>query len=153
MTRVLVDQIRSIKPVMVNLPKVIDVAVGVICNADGNILLTQRPYHTTHAGYWEFPGGKLESLESGESALYRELLEELGITISEPQFLFDINHNYPDRTVQLHVFLIKKYHGIPQCLEGQLAMRWVAIPDLPTLTFPEANQPIQNYLIRNSKRL
>ena len=59
----------------------VDVAVGVLIDADGRFLLTSRPEGKVYAGYWEFPGGKLEAGEAVEAALARELHEELGITI------------------------------------------------------------------------
>ena len=62
--------------------KVVDVAVGVLIGADGRFLLTSRPEGKVYAGYWEFPGGKLEVGESVEAALARELNEELGITVN-----------------------------------------------------------------------
>ncbi len=64
---------------------VVDVAVGVLLQADGHFLLTSRPEGKVYAGYWEFPGGKLEAGESVEQALRRELQEELGITIGAAQ--------------------------------------------------------------------
>ena len=66
---------------------VVDVAVGVLLQADGQFLLTSRPEGKVYAGYWEFPGGKLEAGESVEQALRRELQEELGITIGDQQAL------------------------------------------------------------------
>jgi 8-oxo-dGTP diphosphatase len=61
---------------------VVDVAVGILISADGRFLLTSRPAGKVYAGFWEFPGGKLESCETVEQALARELAEELGIALN-----------------------------------------------------------------------
>ena len=81
---------------------VVDVAVGVLLQADGQFLLTSRPEGKVYAGYWEFPGGKLEAGESVEQALRRELQEELGITIGQAQVWKNQMVDYPHALVRLH---------------------------------------------------
>ena len=106
---------------------VTEVAVGVILKSDGSCLLGQRPAGKPYAGYWEFPGGKLEKDESVSQALARELKEEIGIEIlgSEPWQV--IEHDYPHAYVRLNIHLVKKWTGDPRGLEGQ-SLAWVESP-------------------------
>jgi len=105
----------------------VDVAVGVLIDAHERFLLTSRPAGKVYAGYWEFPGGKVESGESVEQALRRELREELGITIgaAEPwrQELVD----YPHALVRLHFCKVRAWQGAIEMREGQ-AMAWQTLP-------------------------
>ncbi|KTD21466.1 8-oxo-dGTP diphosphatase MutT [Legionella israelensis] len=118
------------------------VAVGVIFNKNKEILITRRPLEASHGGYWEFPGGKLMQNEEADSALLREIKEEIGIIISDYCFLTEVFHQYDDKLVHLLVYKITAFTGKPQCLEGQLAMRWVSLSELKSLKFPEANHKI-----------
>ncbi|WP_326543958.1 NUDIX domain-containing protein [Pseudorhodoferax sp.] len=105
----------------------VDVAVGVLLGADGRFLLTSRPAGKVYAGYWEFPGGKLEAGETVEQALRRELQEELGVTIGAAvpwqQELFD----YPHARVRLHFCKVFEWQGAFEMREGQ-QMAWCALP-------------------------
>lgn len=125
------------------------VAVAIITDEQHNILITQRPFHVPHGGCWEFPGGKLETNELAEHALIREIKEEVGIEIHQYQFLGEINHQYPDKSVQLIIFQVTQFSGKPSCLEGQLNMKWIKKDNLNSDDFPEANRGIFD-LIRNS---
>lgn len=118
------------------------VAVGVITNEKQQILITQRPLHTSLGGRWEFPGGKLEANESPDEALVRELKEELGLIVSKYSFLGEIVHQYPERHVELLVYHVTEFGGIPQCLEGQIALKWLFSQELNPAEFPEANSGI-----------
>lgn len=118
------------------------VAIAIIRDDGNRILITQRPHHVPHGGFWEFPGGKLESGELAEHALIREIKEEVGIRIEEFEYLGEINHNYPDKSVQLLIFQVTKFHGTPYCQEGQLDMKWLEIDQLNADEFPEANHAI-----------
>ena len=102
---------------------VTEVAVGIIVKEDGSYLLGQRPEGKPYAGYWEFPGGKLEAGESVFQALFRELKEELGIEIvaSEPWKI--IEHDYPHAYVRLHLHYVREWQGEPKGLEEQ-ALSW-----------------------------
>ena len=108
---------------------VVDVAVGVLMGADGRFLLASRPEGKVYAGYWEFPGGKLEAGESVEAALARELHEELGITVDPAQVqrwreqLVD----YPHALVRLHFCQLRHWQGELQTREGQ-ALAWETLP-------------------------
>ena len=79
-----------------------EVAVGVLVRADGALLLSTRPPGKPYAGYWEFPGGKIEAGETVEQALRRELIEELGVTIDAAQVWKVTEHDYPHALERLH---------------------------------------------------
>ena len=105
----------------------VDVAVGVLIDANGRFLLTSRPAGKVFAGYWEFPGGKLEAGETVEQALQRELHEELGITIGAAHRWQTEIMDYPHARVRLHFCKVFDWHGEFQMREGQ-AMAWEALP-------------------------
>jgi 8-oxo-dGTP diphosphatase len=103
------------------------VAVGVLIDAAGNFLLTSRPEGKVYAGYWEFPGGKLEAGESVEQALRRELHEELGIEIASAQPWKVELMDYPHARVRLHFCKVFDWTGEFQMREQQ-AMAWQILP-------------------------
>ena len=105
----------------------VDVAVGVLINAQGEFLLTSRPEGKVYAGYWEFPGGKVEAGESIEAALRRELQEELGITIAAAQPWQVELMDYPHARVRLHFCKVFAWQGEFAMLEGQ-QMAWQTLP-------------------------
>lgn len=107
--------------------KPVDVAVGVLIDAHGRFLLTSRPAGKVYAGYWEFPGGKLEAGETVDEALRRELHEELGITIgaSHPWKVEMID--YPHSLVRLSFCKVYDWTGEFQMREQQ-AMAWQTLP-------------------------
>lgn len=105
----------------------VDVAVGVLIDADGNFLLTSRPPGKVYAGYWEFPGGKVEAGESIETALRRELHEELGITIGSALPWQVELVDYPHALVRLHFCRVLAWQGAFEMREGQ-AMAWQTLP-------------------------
>ena len=117
------------------------VAVGVIKNAAGDILIAQRPTNVHQGGLWEFPGGKVEKNESAVQALRRELQEELGINVERSEPLIKIQHHYADVSVLLDVWQVEGFFGDAHGREGQ-PIRWVAAGNLKNYTFPEANLPI-----------
>lgn len=100
--------------------KLMAVAVGVLCRSDGEVLFAQRPKGKPMAGYWEFPGGKLELGESVHEALARELFEELGIHIGSSTHWQTIEHVYPHAHVALYFHMIHDWVGDPHAKEGQL---------------------------------
>lgn len=107
--------------------KPVDVAVGVLIDADGNFLLTSRPEGKVYAGYWEFPGGKVEPGETVEQALRRELHEEIGITIG-PATPWQVEmFDYPHALVRLHFLKVFAWDGEFQMREGQ-QMAWCNLP-------------------------
>ncbi|MCP3661188.1 MAG: Nudix family hydrolase [Gammaproteobacteria bacterium] len=123
----------------------IHVAVAVIQDALGRILLTRRPEHVHQGGLWEFPGGKVESGETLYQALKREICEELGIDVSAHYPLIKVKHAYPDRTVLLDVHRISAWSGLPEGLEGQ-PLAWVSLDDISHYPLPEADRPIVSAL-------
>ena len=105
----------------------VDVAVGVLIDAQGDFLLTSRPEGKVYAGYWEFPGGKLEAGESVEAALRRELHEELGIEIGAAEPWRIELMDYPHARVRLHFCKVFAWRGEFQMREQQ-AMAWQRLP-------------------------
>jgi 8-oxo-dGTP diphosphatase len=105
----------------------VDVAVGVLINADGDFLLTSRPAGKVFAGYWEFPGGKLEAGETVEQALARELHEELGIDIGAAHPWKVELMDYPHARVRLHFCKVFEWRGAFEMREQQ-AMAWQTLP-------------------------
>jgi 8-oxo-dGTP diphosphatase len=119
----------------------VHVAVGVILDADHNILLTRRPEHVHQGGLWEFPGGKVEADESLSAALERELQEELNITPLKTSSLIEIHHDYGDKAVLLDVHVVWEFTGEPSALEGQ-PMVWATPEELVDYQLPAANLEI-----------
>jgi 8-oxo-dGTP diphosphatase len=119
----------------------IHVAVGVIRNKAGEILISKRHLGSHQGGLWEFPGGKVEAGETVVEALQRELLEELGIRFAGAQPLLAIEHDYSDKAVCLDVWLVDVFEGSAEGREGQ-PLAWVTPSRLHTYPFPAANQPI-----------
>lgn len=119
------------------------VAVGVIANAAGEILISRRAERLHQGGLWEFPGGKLEPGEDIRTGLARELQEELGIRLDTSRAvpLKKVLHHYSDRTVLLDVWQVSAYQGEPRGLEGQ-AIRWSAVSALNEQEFPAADLDI-----------
>lgn len=117
------------------------VAVGVVRNAAGDILLAQRMPPKRWAGHWEFPGGKLEAGESSREALDRELEEELGIRVREARRLIEIHHDYPDLPVRLDTWEVTAFDGEPTSREGQ-PLVWAPLPKLEDWMLFEADRPI-----------
>ncbi len=105
----------------------VEVAVGVLMQADGSFLLTSRPVGKPYAGYWEFPGGKLEAGESIEEALSRELNEELGLTMGEAKAWKVEVVDYPHALVRLHFFKVTQWSGELQMKEQQ-SYAWSVLP-------------------------
>src|SRR5690554_3990427 len=99
--------------------KRVHVVAAVIRNAQQQILLALRPSDKHMGGLWEFPGGKCEANESPEQALMRELYEELGIVIENPQPLIQVRHDYPDLHVLLDVYEVRSFNGQAHGAEGQ----------------------------------
>ena len=105
----------------------VEVAVGVLVDGSGRYLLTTRPPGKVYAGYWEFPGGKLEPGESVEQALRRELQEEIGVTIGRAEPWRVEIFDYPHARVRLHFCRVREWAGRFEMREGQ-QMSWEALP-------------------------
>jgi 8-oxo-dGTP diphosphatase len=104
----------------------IQVACGVLQRADGAVLLAQRPEGKIAAGFWEFPGGKIELGESAGAALSRELVEELGVVVRAARPLIRLRHAYSNRIVVLDTWLVSAFDGEPESRENQ-ALAWAAL--------------------------
>lgn len=120
-------------------------AVGVIQRSDGMVLLGERPAGKPWAGWWEFPGGKIEAGETAEHALKRELHEELGIEVTQLYPWLTRTFDYPEKTVKLHFFRVVSWQGEPHGAEGQ-KLSWQNPADLQVSPMLPANQPIINAL-------
>lgn len=115
--------------------KIVEVAAAVLQRPDGSFLLAQRPADKIWAGYWEFPGGKIESGETPRHALVRELHEELGITVTTIYPWVTRVFTYPHATVRLHFFRVTAWSGELHPHEGQ-QFSWQLLTPIPTLILP-----------------
>ncbi len=121
--------------------KAIRVAAGILIDADGRLLVTDRSRATTLQEFWEFPGGKLAAGESAADALCRELAEELGITIQAFEHFCSLEHDYPEMRVAIDFFLVRQWQGTPSGIEGQ-SLRWLNPSEIsPDLLLP-ADAPV-----------
>lgn len=125
--------------------KVVEVAVGVIKRGN-QVYISKRADDLHQGGKWEFPGGKREANESIEQALARELLEEVGILVTQQCELMLIEHDYGDKKVRLDVRLVEQFTGQASHQEGQQS-QWVRIDELSQFTFPQANRGIIDKLL------
>lgn len=119
----------------------VQVAAAVITRPDGRFLLAQRPAGKVYAGYWEFPGGKIENGESPSTALARELHEELGIDVEEAYPWITRDYDYPHAAVRLRFFRVIKWRGVPHGKEAQ-AFSWQAASELSVSPLLPANGPV-----------
>jgi 8-oxo-dGTP diphosphatase len=113
----------------------VQVAVGVLLQDDGAFLLTSRPPGKVYAGYWEFPGGKLEAGETVQQALARELHEEIGIAIEDCTLWKVERVDYPHALVQLNFCRVTRWRGELQMREGQ-SFAWQQLPVTVTPVLP-----------------
>ncbi|PHS71800.1 MAG: DNA mismatch repair protein MutT [Cycloclasticus sp.] len=117
------------------------IAVGVIKNQSGEVLISQRAEDVHQGGLWEFPGGKLESGESTFQALKRELFEELSIEVLSAKPFLVVQHQYDDVSVNLDVYSVDEFQGAVRGMEQQVT-KWVTVSELAHYAFPAANQVI-----------
>ncbi|MDW8429378.1 MAG: NUDIX domain-containing protein [Sutterellaceae bacterium] len=116
----------------------VQVAVAVLLRADGTVLLADRPAGKPYAGYWEFPGGKIEPAETVAQALARELDEELALQIEHALPWVTYEHDYPHAYVRLHFARIYAWRGQPQPREGQRVGFYAITGPLPAPLLPAA---------------
>ena len=127
----------------------VNVAIALIYNPAGRILITQRAPHIPSGGLWEFPGGKLEPHETPAEALLREIKEEVNLEIVEYDFIQQITTQRMDDTLHLYVFLVHQFHGQAEKREGQTDLRWVDSETLSQYEFPPTNTPILIWIMKN----
>ncbi|MDH3977046.1 MAG: 8-oxo-dGTP diphosphatase MutT [Gammaproteobacteria bacterium] len=128
----------------------IEVAAGILNAADGRVLITRRPEGKDQAGWWEFPGGKIDVNESPLEALKRELNEELGVTVETAVPFMRFLHKYPERQVTLHIFSVGRYTGDPEGCEGQ-QLRWEKVDALMQAGLLPADLPIVEKLLATAR--
>ena len=123
--------------------KTLLVSAVALIDQDGRVLLAQRPKGKSMAGLWEFPGGKVETDETPEAALIRELEEELGINTWKSCLapLTFASHAYDDFHLLMPLFVCRKWEGIPIARENQ-ALKWVKKQDLRSYKMPAADIPL-----------
>ena len=122
--------------------KLVRAVVGII-KRDNKVLVAERPVGKPYSGYWEFPGGKIEPQESPQEALIRELREELGIDVitAEPWFIHQ--HHYPDKKVELNMWLVTQFTGEPHSKENQ-SLRWATHADMLAMRLLEGNWAVMD---------
>jgi 8-oxo-dGTP diphosphatase len=123
------------------------VAVALV-DADGRVMIAQRPEGKQLAGLWEFPGGKLEPGEGPEDALIRELREELGIEVKAACLapLTFASHAYADFHLLMPLFICRRWDGFVQSREGQ-SLKWVRAKALRDYPMPPADAPLIPHLV------
>jgi 8-oxo-dGTP diphosphatase len=117
------------------------VAAGILCDTDGRVLIAERVGGGPFQGMWEFPGGKIGDGESPEQALERELSEEIGVELGAVERFMHLEHDYPDRSVSIHFFLVRGWKNEPSGMEGQ-ALRWVSPAQLGDQDILPADVPV-----------
>jgi 8-oxo-dGTP diphosphatase len=127
--------------------KLVLVAACALVDADGRVLLAERPAGKPMAGLWEFPGGKVEAGERPEETLIRELHEELGIVVKEPCLapLTFASHAYPDFHLLMPLYVCRRWEGIVTAQEGQ-RLAWVRPNKLREYKMPPADEPLVAHL-------
>lgn len=132
-------EVRASRP---DLPIVLVVAVALV-DADGRVLIAQRPEGKSMAGLWEFPGGKVDAGETPEAALVRELAEELGIDIRASCLapIAFASHGYDDFHLLMPLYVCRVWKGAPSPREGQ-TLKWVRAARLGDYAMPPADIPL-----------
>jgi 8-oxo-dGTP diphosphatase len=126
------------------------VVAGVLVNDRGEVLLTERPAGKPWAGYWEFPGGKIEDGETPEAALVRELAEELGIQIAAAALvpLTFVSYAYPEFHLLMPLYLCRRWRGTVTAAEEQRLI-WVRPDAMATFPLLPADEPVAALLQKN----
>jgi 8-oxo-dGTP diphosphatase len=128
--------------------RVVLVVACALVDADGRVLIAQRPAGKPMAGLWEFPGGKVEDGERPEETLIRELMEELGIAVREPCLapLAFASHAYPDFHLLMPLYVCRRWEGQVTAKEGQ-KLAWVRPNKLREYPMPPADEPLVPHLM------
>ncbi|UJF25150.1 8-oxo-dGTP diphosphatase MutT [Suttonella sp. R2A3] len=125
----------------------IHVVVAIVFNRDGEVLIAERPADKSYAGYWEFPGGKVEPGETPAQALVRELREELALDLQGEVCTHYYRGHRDDLQLDFYTLYPRRAKLEPQGLEGQ-RWRWVAVSELSEYRFPEPNSQVLSMLIQ-----
>ena len=141
------DQASGGSPMMAAAPRTIRVVAAALFDSAGRVLIADRPAGKHMAGRWEFPGGKVAPGETDRDALVRELREELGVQVSSARHLMELAHDYPDRRVELQMWIVDGFSGVPQSLDGQ-RLKWVPVARLFDEDILEADRPFIEALQR-----
>lgn len=129
-------------------PRLVLVAACALLDSDGRVLICERPAGKTLAGLWEFPGGKVETGETPEETLIRELAEEIGI-VTKADCLAPLtfaSHAYDDFHLLMPLYVCRRYEGIARPLEGQ-RLKWVRRRELRDYPMPPADLPLIPHLV------
>ena len=126
--------------------KLVTVAVGILIDDAGRVLVTRRAPDAHQGGLWEFPGGKVEAGESLSQALARELKEELGLIVEASEPFMVLEHDYGDKRVRLEILRVTSWLGEPRGLEDQ-PLAWQRPEQLQLWAFPAANTLILERLL------
>lgn len=128
--------------------KIIYVVACALVDADNRILIAQRPQGKSMAGLWEFPGGKIETGETPEAALIRELEEELDIKTKESCLapLTFASHSYEAFHLLMPLYICRRFWGTPKPKEGQV-LKWVRAKQLRDYDMPPADEPLISHLL------
>ncbi|AGH80651.1 mutator MutT protein [Psychromonas sp. CNPT3] len=121
--------------------KIIEISIGIVKNQKAQYLLSLRGLTRHQGGKWEFPGGKVEPLESPAQAMCRELEEEVGLVAIDYHLLEHVYFDYGDRQLNLYFYLVEKYRG-EVCSHLDQEVRWVSASGLSEYDFPEANKSV-----------
>ena len=127
--------------------KLVLVAACALIDADGRVLIAQRPQGKSMAGLWEFPGGKVETGERPEQSLIRELKEELGIVVKEDCLapLTFASHLYPDFHLLMPLYVCRRWEDFVTAQEGQ-RLKWLRPTELRDYPMPPADEPLISHL-------
>ncbi len=123
--------------------KTVLVSAMALVDADGRVLLAQRPPGKSMAGMWEFPGGKVEQGETPEACIQREMKEELGVVLCDRCFapVTFVSHTYENFHLLMMLYIARRWEGIPTPLEGQ-QLTWCRPSDMDKFPMPPADVPL-----------
>jgi 8-oxo-dGTP diphosphatase len=133
---------------MANSKKIDVVGAVIFDNKINRYLVTMRDKNRYQGGLWEFPGGKIETDETKEEALMREIKEELNCTIKVGQLIKDYTHSYPELTVRLITYLCSIEEGMPELSEHE-SMKWVTKEEMKKLIFADADVPTVRRIVES----